>query len=95
MPPELEMSATATHESRCNDGGCTTWIDEALDEAGEEYADAPRPACCEKDAMQAKEVARVKQILSVRVDFSHPHLSFPATLPSVLSRATAKRVGKC
>ena len=47
------------------DGKCTSWVDEALDAAGPEYADAPRPgSCCEKDAEVAAEAARVRRIVS-------------------------------
>lgn len=47
------------------DGKCTSWVDEALDAAGPEYADAPRPgSCCDKDAKEAKEAARIRRIVS-------------------------------
>ena len=47
------------------DGKRTSWVDEALDAAGPEYADAPRPgSCCEKDAEAAAEAARVRRIVS-------------------------------
>jgi hypothetical protein len=46
-------------------GKCTTWVDEALDQMGSEYADAPRPGgCCEKDAQKAREAARILKVVS-------------------------------
>jgi hypothetical protein len=46
-------------------GKCTTWVDEALDSMGDEYADVPRPGgCCEKDAQKAREAARILKVVS-------------------------------
>ena len=46
-------------------GKCTTWVDEALDQMGDEYADVPRPGgCCEKDAQKAREAARILKVVS-------------------------------
>jgi len=54
----------ACADDACDTGKCTSWVDEALDAAGEEYADAPRPgSCCEKDAKAQKDAARIKRIL--------------------------------
>ena len=52
-------------DANCLPGKCTSWVDDALDAAGPEYADVPRPgSCCDKDAKQAKEAARVRRIVS-------------------------------
>ena len=63
MSAEVDASTHADHAHV--DGKCTSWVDEALDAAGPEYADAPRPgSCCEKDAKAAAEAARVRRIVS-------------------------------
>ena len=72
------------------DGKCTSWVDEALDAAGPEYADAPRPgSCCEKDAAAAAEAARVRRIVSaadpVRRATALRHASDPSNV--ALARA--------
>ena len=41
MSAEVDASTHADHAHV--DGKCTSWVDEALDAAGPEYADAPRP----------------------------------------------------
>ena len=65
--PHSVAGHDASHDHAHSGGGgrCTSWVDEALDAAGPEYADVPRPgSCCEKDAREAKEAARVRRIVS-------------------------------
>jgi len=61
----LNPAAGASHEDHAHlDGKCTSWIDEALDAAGPEYADAPRPgSCCEKDSKATAEARRIRGIV--------------------------------
>ena len=63
---ELNPAAGKSHADHAHlDGKCTSWVDEALDAAGPEYADAPRPgSCCEKDAKASAEAARIRRIVS-------------------------------
>ena len=62
----LNPAAGESHAEHAHlDGKCTSWVDEALDAAGPEYADAPRPgSCCEKDAKASAEARRIRRIVS-------------------------------
>ena len=62
----LNPAAGESHADHAHlDGKCTSWVDEALDAAGPEYADAPRPgSCCEKDAKASAEARRIRRIVS-------------------------------
>ena len=62
----LNPAAGESHADHAHlDGKCTSWVDEALDAAGPEYADAPRPgSCCEKDAKASAEARRVRRVVS-------------------------------
>ena len=62
----LNPASGGSHADHAHlDGKCTSWVDEALDAAGPEYADAPRPgSCCEKDAKDRAEAARIRRIVS-------------------------------
>ena len=62
----LNPAAGESHADRAHlDGKCTSWVDEALDAAGPEYADAPRPgSCCEKDAKASAEARRIRRNVS-------------------------------
>jgi hypothetical protein len=65
MPTAPAAAADDDGHAHVDGGKCTSWVDEALDAAGPEYDDVPRPgSCCDKDAKEAKEAARVRRILA-------------------------------